>query len=108
MLRKDPESSAHRDLKTAEKRSRLFRFLAGTLPGKDQLLKNKGIFDGLTLQAQASQPISADAPKLHVSGLFYARQQVVQNGESADGCTGMHKMVKFLARTVPGLWIYLA
>ena len=47
------------------------------------------------------RPIQADAPKLHVSGFFDARQWIVQNGGSADGCTGMHKMERILARTVP-------
>ena len=56
MLRKNPDLPVPRDLKTAEMRSRLFRILAGTVPGKAKLLKNMGIIDGLSLQALTSSP----------------------------------------------------
>lgn len=47
------------------------------------------------------RPIQADAPKLHVSGLFVAHQWIVQDAKSEAGCTGMHIMSKILVRTVP-------
>ena len=56
MLRKNSDLPVLRDLKTAVMLSLMFRFLAGTVPGKAKLLKNMGIIDGLSLQALTSSP----------------------------------------------------
>ena len=57
----------------------------------------------IVLQAVKIQPIQANAPKLPVSGLFHAHERIVQIAKIADRCTGIHRMAKILAGTLPGI-----
>ena len=81
MLRKNPDLPVPRDLKTAEMRSRLFRILAGTVPGKAKLLKNMGIIDGLSLQALTSSPFRLTPRNSPFRGFLLPVSRLCKMGE---------------------------
>lgn len=55
-------------------------------------MEDMGLFDELSAASCNLQPIQADAPELPVPGLFVAGQRIVQSGNSAGKCAGLHKM----------------
>ena len=94
MLRKNPDLPVLRDLKTAVMRSLMFRFLAGTVPGKAKLLKNMGIIDGLSLQALASGPFRLTPRNSTFRGFLMPVNGLCKMGEvqmNALECTKWHE-----------------